>query len=103
MQTYLPDRLVYLRRSFPDHGNPGHPDPEAFSLTRINRVGQLLLSTGLISVIALLIGFTGLAGLFSMARLPLIYLPALAAVIVIYLIIVQILKPLYVRKYQEWI
>ena len=49
-----------------------------------------------------LIRLVGEQGL-GMARLPLIYLPALAAVIVIYLIIVQILKPLYVRKYQEWI
>lgn len=64
---------------------------------------QLLLSTGAISLITLLIGFTDIAKLFSMVRLPLLYLPVLAAVIAIYLVIVQVLKPLYVRKYQEWI
>jgi Mg2+-importing ATPase len=64
---------------------------------------QLLISTGIISCITVLIGFTDLAKLFSMVRLPLIYLLVLAAVILIYLIIVQLLKPLYVRKYQEWI
>ncbi|HUM84269.1 MAG TPA: magnesium-translocating P-type ATPase [Lachnospiraceae bacterium] len=64
---------------------------------------QLLASTGIIAALTLLIGFTGLAKLFSMVTLPLFYLPVLAAVIAAYLIIVQLLKPMYVKKYQEWI
>jgi Mg2+-importing ATPase len=63
---------------------------------------QLLISTGTISAITLVLGFTGLAHIFSMEVMPPIYLLVLAGVIVIYMIIVQILKPLYVKKYKSW-
>jgi len=73
------------------------------SFTKDRPSVQLLLSTGIISALAVLIGFTGVSGYFRMMQMPPYYLLVLLAVIGIYMMIVQLLKPLYVRKYREWI
>ena len=64
---------------------------------------QLVLSTGVISLAAVVIGFTHLSSLFGMSQMPPFYLLILLAVIGIYMVIVQLLKPMYVKKYMEWI
>jgi Mg2+-importing ATPase len=54
-------------------------------------------------LITVLIGFTGIADYLTMATMPLYYGIWLAALIAVYTVIVQILKPLYVKKYGSWI
>ncbi len=63
----------------------------------------LCISTAVIMLITVLIGFTGIADYLTMATMPLYYGIWLAALIAVYTVIVQILKPLYVKKYGSWI
>lgn len=63
----------------------------------------LMLSTLTITVIALVIGFTSLAGAFDMATLPWVFAPWLFVLIAGYIILTQIIKALYIRRYGEWL
>ncbi len=62
----------------------------------------LFLSTFLIAVLALIIGFTGLSVGFDMSPLPVRFIPWLALILVGYLAAVQMMKKVYIHRYQEW-
>lgn len=62
----------------------------------------LMLSTVLVAVGALAIGFTGFAVGFDMSPLPPVFGLWLAALLAAYLIGVQLVKRVYVRRYGEW-
>ncbi|HWS29427.1 MAG TPA: magnesium-translocating P-type ATPase [Clostridia bacterium] len=63
----------------------------------------LFLSTFLVAGVALATGFTGFAIGLDMQRLPLVFIPWLVVILVGYLLCVQLIKKLYVRRYGEWI
>jgi len=63
----------------------------------------LFLSTFVVAAVALATGFTGFAVGLDMQRLPLSFVPWLAAILAGYLICVQLVKQAYVRRYGEWI
>ncbi len=62
----------------------------------------LLLSTLVTAVIALAVGFTDLAIGIDMIRLPLLFAPWLIIVLAGYLLCVQLVKKVYIRRYGEW-
>lgn len=62
----------------------------------------LLLSTSIVVVVALTIGFTDLAIGLDMARLPLAFVPWLVAILAAYVLSAQLIKAVYVRRYGEW-
>ncbi len=62
----------------------------------------LFLSTFIVAVIALVIGFTNLSVGFDMRSLPVEFVPWLALILVGYLAGVQLLKAEYKRRYNEW-
>ena len=64
---------------------------------------SLLISSGLIIIIAVLIGFTNLATLIDMQPLPLKFAPWLLLILIGYCLLVQLIKKFYVKRYQEWL
>ena len=64
---------------------------------------SLLISSGLIIIIAVLIGFTNLATLIDMQPLPLKFAPWLLLILIGYCLLVQLIKKFYVKRYQEWV
>ncbi len=62
----------------------------------------LFLSTFMVAVAALVTGFTDVAIGLDMHRLPLLFAPWLAAILAGYLLCVQLMKKVYVRRYGEW-
>ncbi|MDR3345234.1 MAG: magnesium-translocating P-type ATPase [Oscillospiraceae bacterium] len=65
--------------------------------------GALLLSTALIAIVAIVIGFTPIAAGLDMVMLPLTFVPWLAALLAGYLILAQLVKKIYVKRYREWL
>lgn len=63
---------------------------------------QLTLSTLAIIAVTLLIGFTGIAGFFSLPVMPVSYMLWLALLMVVYMIFAQIMKVIYIRKHKDW-
>ena len=64
---------------------------------------QLTLSTVAVCLITLLIGFTGLALFFSLPVMPLTFLAWIVILMVIYTILAQIMKVVYIRINKEWV
>ena len=64
---------------------------------------QLTLSTLAVCVITLLIGFTGIAPLFSLPVMPISFLAWMAGLMVVYTILAQAMKVLYIRINKEWV
>lgn len=62
----------------------------------------LLISTCIVAALALGIGFSGFGVGFDMRPLPLVFIPWLVALLAGYLICVQILKKVYIKRYKEW-
>ncbi len=62
----------------------------------------LFLSTFIVVVLALAIGFTGLSVGFDMYRLPVQFIPWLALILIGYLAAVQMMKKVYIHRYKEW-
>lgn len=62
----------------------------------------LFLSTFIIAVLALVIGFTDLSVGFDMHRLPVQFIPWLAMILIGYLAAVQMMKKVYIQRYKEW-
>ncbi len=62
----------------------------------------LLISTILVTLIALVVSFTDFATGLDMQKLPLSFLPWLAALLAGYFILVQIIKKFYIRRYGDW-
>ena len=62
----------------------------------------LFLSTFIVAVIALIIGFTDFAIGLDMVRLPISFIPWLSAIILGYLLCGQLIKKIYIRHNGEW-
>ena len=63
----------------------------------------LVISTVVTMIVAITIAFTGLAALFDMHTLPVMYIPWLAVLLTGYCLSTQLIKKIYVRKYHEWL
>lgn len=63
----------------------------------------LLLSTFTITIITILITFTGIAVAFDLTKLPLIYLMWIGILLLIYAILIQIYKKIYIGINKEWL
>ena len=64
---------------------------------------QLTLSTLAVCIATLLIGFTAIAGLFSMPVMPISFLAWITCLMVIYTVLAQVLKIVYIRINKEWV
>ncbi len=62
----------------------------------------LAVSTAVVVIVALVIGFTDIAGFIEMTPLPLMFIPWLAAILTGYFILVQFIKKVYIKRYGEW-
>ena len=63
---------------------------------------QLSISTLAIIAITLLIGFTGIAGFFSLPVMPLNYMLWLAILMLVYMVFAQIMKIVYIKRHKDW-
>lgn len=64
---------------------------------------QLLISTFAITFITLIISFTEIATIFDLRKLPLQYGIMIILLIVIYAIIIQFYKKIYLKRNKEWL
>ena len=64
---------------------------------------QLAFSTAAVCIVTLLIGFTAIAGLFSLPVMPISFLAWMACLMVIYTVLAQALKIVYIRINKEWV
>lgn len=62
----------------------------------------LFISTFIVAAVALIMGFSSFAIGLDMARLPVLFVPWLALILSGYLLCVQAVKKIYVRRYGEW-
>ena len=63
----------------------------------------LVLSTLSVGIIAVLLVFTGIAGWFDLAALPLVYAPWLILLLIGYCVATQLFKSVYIKKFKEWL
>ncbi len=64
---------------------------------------QLTISTLAVCIITLLIGFTAIAGLFTLPVMPLPFLAWMAVLMVVYTVLAQAMKIVYIRVNKEWV
>ena len=64
---------------------------------------ELTFSTLAVCIITLLIGFTGIAVLFSLPVMPISFLAWMAGLMVVYTVLAQIMKTVYIRINKEWV
>ena len=64
---------------------------------------QLNISTIVIILTTMIIGFTGISEIFDLKPMPYLYLAWIFILIFIYLITAQIMKKFYIKKNDEWI
>ena len=97
-------RPEVLREPPGNHFEALHGDREGQYSIRINdRSKQLTLSTLAVCIVTLLIGFTGIALLFSMPVMPISFLAWMAGLMVVYTVLAQIMKVVYIRINKEWV
>lgn len=63
---------------------------------------QLTLSTLAIIAVTLLIGFTRISAFFSLPTMPLMYMPWIIGLMLVYMILAQIMKTVYIRRHKDW-
>ena len=63
---------------------------------------ELFASTSIVVAATLLIGFTGISALFDLPAMPLSYLFWMAGLMVVYILLAQVMKKVYIGKYKEW-
>ncbi len=63
----------------------------------------LYVSTALVALVTLLIGFTNMGVGLDMARLPLGFAPWLALLLALYCLSTQLIKRVYVKRFGEWL
>jgi Mg2+-importing ATPase len=63
----------------------------------------LLASTLIVVAMTIVITFTGLATGIGMEQLPVIYIPWLVLILVMYCLSTQLIKHFYIRRYTEWL
>ena len=64
---------------------------------------QLLISTFTIVLITLAISFTDIATIFDLSRLQVNYIAWILLLMVIYVLLIQIYKKIYIRRNKEWL
>lgn len=64
---------------------------------------QLNISTISVIILTLIIGFTSIAEVFDLKTMPYLYFVWIVILIVIYLVLAQIMKKIYIKKNHEWI
>ncbi len=64
---------------------------------------QLRLSTLAVCVVTLLIGFTAIAGLFSLPVMPIAFLAWMAGLMVVYTFLAQLMKVIWIRINKDWV
>ncbi len=64
---------------------------------------ELVFSTLTVCMITLLIGFTGIAALFSLPVMPISFLAWMAGLMVVYTVLAQAMKTVYIRLNKEWV
>ena len=68
-----------------------------------NASPQLILSTVLVAAATLLIGFTGIAVLFELPVMPPSYLLWMALLMIVYMLLAQLMKVIYIRINRDWV
>ena len=63
---------------------------------------QLSISTAAIIAITMLIGFTGISTFFSMPTITIMYLPWIFLLMLVYMILAQIMKTVYIKRHHDW-
>ena len=63
---------------------------------------QLTLSTLAVIAVTLIIGFTKVSALFDLPVMPLNYMLWLLILMVVYMILAQIMKVIYIRRNKDW-
>ena len=64
---------------------------------------QLIISTFSIVIITLIIAFTNIAIIFDLSKLPLYYLTWIGILMLVYIIVIQIYKKIYISNNNEWL
>ena len=64
---------------------------------------ELTLSTAIVCLITLLIGFTGIALIFDLPVMPIGFLGWMVLLMIVYTVLAQILKVVYIRINKEWV
>ena len=64
---------------------------------------QLTFSTLAIVAVTLLIGFTGISGLFSLPTMPISYLLWMVGLMIVYTVLAQMMKRVYIKIHKEWV
>ena len=64
---------------------------------------QLLISTFTIVLITLAISFTDIATIFDLSRLQVSYIVWILLLMVVYVLLIQIYKKIYIRRNREWL
>ena len=64
---------------------------------------QLLISTFIVVLTAIVISFTSIAGAFDLAKLPLSYMGWIAILMLVYILFIQIYKKIYIKAFKEWL
>lgn len=68
-----------------------------------NASKQLTISTFAITIVALIIGFSSIATVFDFGIMPKIYFPWLFLLMIVYLLLAQMIKNIYIKRNHEWI
>lgn len=64
---------------------------------------HLVFSTSVVTIIALILGFTSLALGFDLVKLPILYLGWLIVLLLVYAISIQLAKKQYIKVNKEWL
>lgn len=64
---------------------------------------QLIISTFAVVIITIVIAFTDVATVFDLSKLPTNYLLWIGVLMVIYIVLIQIYKKIYIKKNNEWL
>ncbi len=64
---------------------------------------QLLISTLAVTILTIIISFTDIAIVFDLSKLPSSYGIAIVALMIIYIMIIQVYKKIYLKENKEWL
>ena len=64
---------------------------------------QLLISTFTITIITLVITFTGVATIFDLSKLPYEYMLWIVILLCVYILFIQVYKKIYLKRNKEWL
>ena len=64
---------------------------------------ELIVSTSAVVLVTLIIGFSRIALILDMNPMPYSYLMWLAILMIVYMLVTQIVKNIYIKKFEKWI